>query len=203
MWPVQVKILKGLKAESAAEAEAYEALRQELRKEHPDHLPVYMEGLKRAAAKIKAPFGVDAAPATVSKEAAEAEGGAEEGTPTAGDNTREACKAVVAAADEVRPRLSRRRMAVSRCLSGSGCRFLQPLRLEAAARTSTLAAGWPQNRTPTPWRGGSGPHSPAVCYATQAQCMVCMRADLLRWPCCDVCAGRDPLMGCLGCRPCA
>lgn len=100
---VQVKILKGLKTGTEAEREAYEQLRQELRKAHPDHLPVFLEGLKRAAGKVKSPYGAPATPAAADGDAADAKDGKDAPAESAGEMTQEeACKAVLAAADEVR-----------------------------------------------------------------------------------------------------
>eukprot|EP00892_Ulva_mutabilis_P003276 jgi/Ulvmu1/131/UM001_0135.1 len=106
-----VKILKGLKSGTAAEREAYDALRQELRAAHPDHLPIFLEGLKRAAGKVKQPYGPDAGTAADSKEftaTADAADGepaaatsAPESAPAAAESQEEACRAVLAAADEV------------------------------------------------------------------------------------------------------
>lgn len=118
---LQVKILKGLKAGTAAEREAYEQLRKELRDAYPDHLPVFLEGLKRAAGKVKMPYGAPATPAPAAGDAAAGDAAtADAAAATDGEaagaaaaaaapeaapeiSQEEACQAVLAAADEVCP----------------------------------------------------------------------------------------------------
>lgn len=110
---LQVKILKGLKAGTAREQEAYEELRKELRAEHPDHLPVFLEGLKRSAGKLKTPYGSPAAPAPSAGGPAGAEAGADDAAAAeVGDTPKEPsqeeiAKDVLAASDEVRSAVAR------------------------------------------------------------------------------------------------
>lgn len=124
---VQVKILKGLKTGTAAEREAYELLRKELREAYPDHLPVFLEGLKRAAGKVKMPYGAPATPAAATDDGATGDSAAaadseaartaaaaavaseaaaateEAAAPEPEISQEEACQAVLAAAEEVWP----------------------------------------------------------------------------------------------------
>ena len=52
---MQLKILKGLKAKTDEDKSAYESLSAEMRAAWPEHLPLFVEALKRAAEPIATP----------------------------------------------------------------------------------------------------------------------------------------------------